>query len=80
MLFRSHVDIPAEGDEEKPTDEAPPRRESWARIPLRPSEEPEIVDPVPPETISTESFPAENWRTHLPSTVDVFLPGKVGVV
>lgn len=69
-----------EGDEAIPGDEEPPRREIWARTPLRPSEVPEIVDPVPPETISEELFPPEEWRSQLPPTVDVFLPGKVGVV
>jgi len=71
--------IPVEGGEE-PGGEAPPRREIWARIPLRPSEVPEIIDPVPPETISAVLFPPENWRTQLPPTVDVFLPRKVGTI
>ena len=72
--------VPIEEDQENPSDEVPRHRETWARIPLRPSEVPEIVDPAPPETISMEPFPSERWRTHLPSTVDVFLPGKVGVI
>jgi len=69
--------IPVEEDEETKGDEELPRREIWARIPLRPSEVPEIVDPAPPETTSAELFPPEEWRTKLPTTVDVFLPGKV---
>ena len=69
--------IPVEGDEKGSGNEAVPRR---ARIPLRPSEIPEIVDPVPPETISIEPFPPEEWRTELPPTVDVFLPRKVSVI
>ncbi|KAF9651983.1 hypothetical protein BDM02DRAFT_3266639 [Thelephora ganbajun] len=68
--------IPIEGGEETPGDEELPRREIWARIPLREPEVPEIIDPAPPEIISMESFPPEEWRTQLPSTVDVFLPGK----
>lgn len=72
--------ISIEGDEEESSDEAPPRRENWARIPLGPSEVPEIVNPAPPEAISAESFPPEIWRTQLPPTVDVFLPRKVGLI
>ena len=70
--------IPVEGNGEDPDHEAPPRREIWARIPLRPSEVPEIVDPVPPETISVEPFPPENRRTQLPP--NVCLSRKVGVI
>lgn len=69
--------IPIEGDEETKPGEEPLPRETWARIPLRPSEVPEIVDPAPPQTTSAEPFPPEGWRTQLPVTVDVFLPGKV---
>jgi hypothetical protein len=72
--------IPVEEHEETSGDEEPPRRELWARVPLQPSEVPEIVDPVPPETVSMELFPSEEWRAQLPSTVDVFLPGKVRVI
>jgi len=69
--------IPAEGDEGTRGGKELPCREIWARIPLRPSEVPEIVDLAPPETTSAELFPSEEWRTQLPTTVDVFLPGKV---
>jgi len=72
--------IPVERDEETLGDEAPSRRKIWARVPLRPSEVPEIVDPVPPVATSAELFPSEEWRTQLPPTVDVFLPGEVGVI
>ena len=69
--------IPIEGDEGTPGGEELLRREAWARTPLQPSEVPETVDPVFPETISAELFPPEEWRSRLPPTVDVFLPGKV---
>ena len=69
--------IPVEGDKEAGGDGGPALREIWARIPLRPSEVPEIVGPAPPETTSAELFPPEEWRAQLPPTVDVFLPGKV---
>jgi len=72
--------IPVEGDGDTLGDGVTPRREIWARIPLRPSEVPELVDPAPLEAISAEFFPLEEWRTQLPPTVDVFLPGKVGVI
>lgn len=75
------VNIPRETitveDEELKGDEGPSRRQVWARIPLHPSEVPETVDPTPPETTSAELFPHEEWRSQLPPTVDVFLPGKV---
>lgn len=69
--------FPLKEDEEGHGSEEFPRREIWARAPLRPSEIPEVVDPVPPETISMELFPTEEWRDRVPPTVDVFLPGKV---
>ena len=69
--------IPVEEGEETKGGAELSRREIWARIPLRPSEVPEIVDPSPPETISAELFPPEEWRVQLPPSVDVFLPGKV---
>jgi len=71
--------IPVEGDEGTRDDKDIPRREIWARIPLLPSEIPEISDPAPPEIISAEMFPPEEWSTQFPPTVDVFLPGKVRV-
>ena len=71
--------IPAKGDGDTRSNEEPTRREIWARVPLRPSEVPEVVDTIPPETFSVELFPleAEIWRNKVPPTVDVFLPGKV---
>ena len=69
--------IPPKEDEGTQDDEEPPRREIWARTPLRPSEIPQVVDTVPPEATSACLFPSEEWRNKLPPTVDVFLPGKV---
>ncbi|KAF9457468.1 hypothetical protein BDZ94DRAFT_1227839 [Collybia nuda] len=50
-------------------------RPSWARTPLAPSEwvDREIL---PVDTTSAESFPPDDWRKHIPNTLDVFLPGK----
>lgn len=62
--------IPAEGDE-------PPKRASFARTPLSPSEVAEPAEIRHPETSTIELYPPDSWRYHLPSTVDVFLPGKV---
>ncbi|KAI0369968.1 hypothetical protein BV20DRAFT_967326 [Pilatotrama ljubarskyi] len=61
--------IPGEGDE-------PPKRASFARTPLPPSEVPEQVEVKYPETSTVELYPPDSWRYHLPPTVDVFLPGK----
>ncbi|EIW65282.1 uncharacterized protein TRAVEDRAFT_68801 [Trametes versicolor FP-101664 SS1] len=61
--------IPAEGDE-------PPKRASFARTALSPSEIAEPVEIRHPETSTIELYPPDSWRYHLPSTVDVFLPGK----
>jgi hypothetical protein len=69
--------IPFEGDGEAHDDRGPPRREIWAREPLRPSEIPAVVNTIPPEPISADLFPTEEWRARLPSVVHVFLPGKV---
>ncbi|KAH7911820.1 hypothetical protein BJ138DRAFT_866194 [Hygrophoropsis aurantiaca] len=51
-------------------------RPPWARVPMpvtRPQED--VI--ISPEVDSAESFPPDSWRLHIPSTVDVFLPGKV---
>ncbi|CCL98342.1 uncharacterized protein FIBRA_00336 [Fibroporia radiculosa] len=61
--------VPGEGDQ-------PPTRLSWARTPLPFSSIPQGSEVLPPETTSTELFPPDSWRYHLPDTVDVFLPGK----
>lgn len=58
-------------------DDELPRREIWSRVPLRASEIPETVDLAPPEATSVELFPPEEWRSRMPPTIDVFLPGKV---
>jgi hypothetical protein len=50
----------------------------WARFPLNPSlvlNEQVVAYPV---LTSSESFPPDDWRYHEPTTIDVFLPGKVG--
>lgn len=62
--------VPGEGDE-------PPTRASFAREPLPLSEVPQSFDVKAPETSTVELYPPDSWRYHLPSTVDVFLPGKV---
>ncbi|KAF9818476.1 hypothetical protein IEO21_02714 [Rhodonia placenta] len=62
--------VPGEGDE-------PSTRQPWARTPLPAPSHQEVV---PPETHSAEPFPPDNWRYHLPDTVDVFLPGKQKII
>ncbi|KZT68449.1 hypothetical protein DAEQUDRAFT_671259 [Daedalea quercina L-15889] len=61
--------VPGEGD-------APSMRKPWARKPLLPSEVPVQGEVAQPDTRTAEPYPPDNWRHHLPSTVDVFLPGK----
>ncbi|KAH9921301.1 uncharacterized protein B0H18DRAFT_1121452 [Fomitopsis serialis] len=61
--------VPGEGD-------APSTRQSWARKPLPLSDVPEQVEVAYPDLRTVEPYPPDNWRHHLPSTVDVFLPGK----
>ncbi|TFY56879.1 hypothetical protein EVJ58_g7367 [Rhodofomes roseus] len=63
--------VPGEGD-------APPKRQTWARKPLLPSEVPQVGELAYPDLQTAEPYPPDNWRYHLPSTVDVFLPGKAG--
>jgi len=52
----------------------------FARIPLKPEEIVEDTDVWYPELTTCEEFPSEQFRHHIPSTVDVFLPGKVRVI
>ncbi|OCH88965.1 hypothetical protein OBBRIDRAFT_819908 [Obba rivulosa] len=51
-------------------------RPSWARTPLRPEEIPVRLELPGPDTVSSEVYPPDAWRIHLPPTIDVFLPGK----
>lgn len=61
--------VPGEGGE-------PSSRPLWARTPLRLFEwRDQEIPPV--DTTSAESFPSDDWRNHMPSTLEVFLPGKV---
>lgn len=52
-------------------------RPLWARTPIPLSELPEAVAVGPPELVSAESFPTDADRYDLPSSLEVFLPGKV---
>ncbi|KAK7059231.1 hypothetical protein VNI00_001858 [Paramarasmius palmivorus] len=61
--------IPGEGGQ-------PSTRPEWARDLLSAPVPPKSFD-IPPVEISTaELYPPDGWRLSLPSTVDVFLPGK----
>ena len=58
------------------TEDAPPSRPPWARTPMpTTSHEKPVV--TFPETTTADLYPPDNWRHHIPDTVDVFLPGKV---
>lgn len=59
------------------SDDGPSHFESWARMPLRPEEVPVLIDSEAPEAITLPVYPADQWRSQIPDTVDVFLPGKV---
>ncbi|KAL0578529.1 hypothetical protein V5O48_003472 [Marasmius crinis-equi] len=62
--------IPAQEDGQPPT--RPPWARSLLDAPPLPPEE-----PVPPvELITAEAYPPDQWRQSIPSSVDVFLPGK----
>ena len=63
--------VPGQGDDATPT------RQAWARTPLIPSEVLVQQEVPEPDTRTAEPYPPDNWRRHLPNTVDVFLPGKV---
>lgn len=49
----------------------------WARTPIPVSQCPSQPAVPPPEIASSEAYPPDAWRHHIPPTVDVFLPGKV---
>jgi hypothetical protein len=64
---------------ESPKDEdgKPLEKPSWARIPY---ETPFVYQEVQiPEAELTTAvpYPSDDWRLEMPSTIDVFLPGKV---
>lgn len=60
------------------TENEPLTRPPWARMPMPTTshEEPVLIFP---EIASAEPYPPDNWRRHIPDTVDVFLPGKVRI-
>ena len=66
---------------ETPVSEAgePATRPSWARSPL--ANEFVFIDMpvIPVDTSTAESYPPDTWRLELPSSIDVYLPGKVCV-
>ncbi|KAF8875019.1 hypothetical protein CPB85DRAFT_1444158 [Mucidula mucida] len=51
-------------------------RAEWARRPLDGPPIPPAPVVAPVETNTREDFPSDIWRYTMPSTVDVFLPGK----
>lgn len=54
----------------------PLTREPWARNLLDGFEYRE-QEAVPVKLTSAEVYPPDEWRFHIPDTLDVFLPGKV---
>ena len=55
------------------------QREAWAREPIPVSDVVEQMEVEPPELTTIDAYPSDSWRYHIPPTVDVFLPGKVGL-
>ncbi|KAH8981991.1 hypothetical protein EDB86DRAFT_3106937 [Lactarius hatsudake] len=57
-------------------DDRPPTRSSFARTPIPPHLVPPQPPVPPPDVISADIHPPDNWRVEVPDTVEVFLPGK----
>ena len=53
------------------------KRSIWSRKPIPPSDLEAQVDLEPPEVSTATLYPDDEYRKHLPSTVDVFLPSRV---
>lgn len=60
------------------TEDLPPSRPPWARTPM-PTTSHELPVVSLPEITTAGPYPPDNWRYHIPDTVDVFLPGKVSI-
>lgn len=58
------------------TENLPPTRPPWARTPMPTTSHEQPVVTLP-EITTTDPYPPDTWRHHIPDTVDVFLPGKV---
>jgi hypothetical protein len=70
------VKFPRETVVEDDTDQTISRT-SWARVPLPLAEVPEQPMLRPPELDTAEVYPTDSDRYGFPSTLEVFLPGKV---
>lgn len=53
------------------------KKSLWSRRPIPSSELEPPIEVPPPDVVSAALYPDEDYRRHFPSTVDVFLPGKV---
>ncbi|KAF7340186.1 hypothetical protein MVEN_01937200 [Mycena venus] len=60
----------------KDDDGKPLEKPSWARIPLETPFVYKEVQVSQAELTTAESYPSDSWRLEIPSTIDVFLPGK----
>ncbi|KAJ7356656.1 hypothetical protein DFH08DRAFT_735599 [Mycena albidolilacea] len=63
---------------ESPKDEdgKPLEKPSWARIPYETPFVYQEVQIPEAELTTAEPYPSDDWRLEMPSTIDVFLPGK----
>lgn len=61
-------------------DDEPATRSSWARSPLDNPFQYQDHFVTPPELTTAEPFPPDDYRLHLPSSIDVYLPGRVSII
>lgn len=58
----------------------PGTRPEWARQPLPTSGSADHIIIIPVRVATAEIYPPDSWRAELPDTIDVYLPGKVGII
>ncbi|KAJ7717531.1 hypothetical protein DFH07DRAFT_1068200 [Mycena maculata] len=73
-LKKMVVKLPKESPKDE--DGKPLEKPSWARIPLEMPFVYKEVQVVEAELTTAESYPSDSERLEIPSTIDVFLPGK----
>ncbi|OCB89245.1 hypothetical protein A7U60_g3612 [Sanghuangporus baumii] len=69
------VKIPVESERDE-EDVDGSKRSLWSRKPISPSDLETPADLDPPEIFTAVSYPDDEYRKHLPPTVDVFLPSR----
>lgn len=77
-LKKMIVKLPKESPKDE--DGEPLEKPSWARTPLETPFVYKEVQVVEAELTTAEPYPPDSWRNEIPSTIDVFLPGKVSTL